>query len=181
MARVPQTDVIDFLADPATHSGSPVRRIDTHASVIFLASNLAYKLKRGIRYFYLDYSSVKARRRACEAALNRRTAPEIYLRALPISRDAAGTLRLGGEGAAVDWVVVMRRFDDDLLFDRLAQRRPLTLDQMLELAGEIADFHRFADVDRPWPGLPAAGLFLPPEVLSNLIGHYPQPRSTVKR
>jgi hypothetical protein len=144
-----QAEVIEFLADAATHGGEVVKRIDTHASIIFLASDLAYKLKRAVRYSYLDYSTVNARRHACEAevALNRRTAPEIYLRASPICRTAQGALQLGGEGTVVDWVVVMRRFDDELLFDKLAQRQTLTLNHMLELAGEIADFHRAAEVD----------------------------------
>jgi aminoglycoside phosphotransferase family enzyme/predicted kinase len=167
-------DVVNFLADPATHGGSPVRRIDTHASVVFLAGDLAYKLKRAIRYSYLDYSTVEARRKACEAelALNRRTAPEIYLRVSPVCENADDALVLGGTGPVIDWVVVMRRFDDDLLFDRLAQRGALTRSHMLELAGEIADFHRAAEVDRQAGGATAIAEVISGN-LANLSAHAP--------
>jgi hypothetical protein len=174
VARFSKTDVINFLADPAAHGGSSVTRIDTHASVVFLAGDLAYKLKRTIRYSYLDYSTVEARRQACEAevALNRRTAPQIYLRAEPICENASGALQLGGTGTAIDWVVVMRRFDDSLLFDRLAQRRVLTCHHMLELAGEIADFHGVAEVDRHAGGAAAISSVISGN-LSNLLAHAP--------
>ena len=174
MVRISQTDVINFLTDPATHSGSPVRRIDTHASVVFLAGGLAYKLKRAIRYSYLDYSTVEARRKACEAelTLNQRTAPEVYLRVTPICENADGALQLGGADTVIDWVVVMRRFDDEFLFDRLAQRKALTLDHMLELAGEIADFHRAAEVDRQAGGATAIAEVIRGN-LANLSAHAP--------
>jgi aminoglycoside phosphotransferase family enzyme/predicted kinase len=174
VARFSQTDVVNFLADPATHGGSPVTRIDTHASVVFLAGDLAYKLKRAIRYSYLDYSAVEARRQACEAevSLNRRTAPDIYLRASPICENADCALRIGGTGTVIDWVVVMRRFDDELLFDRLAQRGALTLDHILELAGEIANFHRAAEVDRQAGGATAIAEVISGN-LANLSAHAP--------
>lgn len=174
MPQVSQTEVVNFLADPASHGGSAVTRIETHASVVFLAGDLAYKLKRAVRYSYLDYSTVEARRRACEAeiTLNRRTAPEIYLRASSICKNADGVLQLDGSGTAIDWVVVMRRFDDKLLFDRLAQRGSLTLGHMLELAGEVADFHRAAEVDRQAGGaMPIAEVIR--GNLANLSAHAP--------
>jgi aminoglycoside phosphotransferase family enzyme/predicted kinase len=169
-----QAEVIQFLADPATHGGEAVKRIDTHASVVFLAGQLAYKLKRAVRYSYLDYASVEARQRACEAeiTLNRRTAPEIYVQATPVCRTAGGGLQLGGKGAAVDWVVAMRRFDDNLLFDRLAQRGALTLDHGLELAAVIADFHRIAEVDRRAGGAAAVADVMRGN-LANLSVHIP--------
>ena len=76
-----------------------VERRETHASIIFLAGALAYKLKRAVRYPYLDYSSAALRRRFCEAELevNRRTAPDIYRRVVPVVRLAGGGLALGGD------------------------------------------------------------------------------------
>lgn len=174
VAHDAQSHVIAFLTDPATHGGEAVKKIDTHASIVFLAGDFAYKLKRAVRYSYLDYSTVEARRRACEAevALNRRTAPEIYLRASPICRNAQGFMQFDGDGTVLDWVVWMRHFDDDLLFDRLAQRQALTLNHMLELAGEIADFHRAAEVDRQAGGAEAVANVIRGN-LANLSIHAP--------
>lgn len=150
MSESEQTAVIAFLADPATHGVASVERIDTHASIVFLAGDQAFKLKRAVRYSYLDYSTVAARERYCRAelALNRRTAPQLYEEVRPITRDTDGRLSVGGPGEVLDWVLLMRRFDQNTLFDRMAERRALTPALMLELAEEIARFHAEAEIDR---------------------------------
>ena len=58
-----QDKVFAFLANPATHPGT--RRIDTHAASVFLESNHALKIKRAVRFPYLDYWTVEYRRRRC--------------------------------------------------------------------------------------------------------------------
>ncbi|MGP1395269.1 MAG: AAA family ATPase [Inquilinaceae bacterium] len=141
-----QSAATAFLADPAHHGGQPVVRIDTHGAMVFLAGDRAYKLKRAVDYPYMDLSSLALREAACHAeiVLNRRTAPDLYLEARAIRRRPDGALEWDGEGPAVDWVVVMRRFDQDGLFDRLAARGALTPDLVDALADEIAAFHENA-------------------------------------
>lgn len=118
-----QEPVFAFMADPATHGGHPVRRIDTHAACVFLAGDRALKIKRAVRFPFLDYSSLDKRRAACEAelAVNRPFAPTIYRRVVPITREPDGTLALGGKGAPVEWAVDMRRFDEAATLDRVAE------------------------------------------------------------
>ena len=89
-----QTAVIDFLASPATHGGVAVERIDTHTSVVFLAGPRAYKLKRAVRFDYLDFSTIDRRRDMCEAEvrLNLRTAPTLYRRAVAVTCAAGGSV-----------------------------------------------------------------------------------------
>ena len=58
-----------------------------------------------------------------------------------INRDANGELRFAGTGPAVDFVVVMRRFDQSELFDRLAERHALSPELMATLGAAIARFH----------------------------------------
>ncbi len=158
MSEQDQAAVIAYLADPASHGGVAVARIDTHASIVFLAGERAYKLKRAVRFSYLDYSTPALREQACRAelALNRRTAPELYEEVCPIARAPDGRLTLGGPGATVDWVVVMRRFDQDTLFDRMAERGQLSSTLMFELAEQIARFHAAAEIDGESGG--AAGI-----------------------
>jgi len=148
-----QRAVIDFLSRPEAYGpgAEPVERIDTHGAVVFLAGDRAYKLKRAVKYSYLDYSTPEKRRDSCvaELALNRRTAPELYLAVEPVIRDEAGDLRVGGPGEAADWLVVMRRFDQDTLFDRLAERGRLDRRLILALADRIVAFHAIAE---PTPG-----------------------------
>ena len=72
-----QTEVIEFLARSSTHGGAAVERIDTHRAIVFLAGSRAWKLKRAVRFDYLDFSTAERRRAFCDAEvrLNRRTAP----------------------------------------------------------------------------------------------------------
>jgi aminoglycoside phosphotransferase family enzyme/predicted kinase len=148
-----QSEVIAFLADPRTHGGAAVERIDTHGAVVVLAGERAYKLKRAVRFPYMDFSTLALRRRACEAELelNRRTAPELYLAAEPVVRTRAGALAIGGEGETLDWVVVMRRFDQEALLDRRAARGALDQRIMTDLADAILRFHAAAE-PRPEQG-----------------------------
>ena len=50
-----QSEAIAFLSRPETHGGASVTRIDTHASIVFLAGAKAYKLKRAVVFPYLDF------------------------------------------------------------------------------------------------------------------------------
>ena len=153
-----QTEVIAFLASPSTHGGSAVERIDTHASIVFLAGTRAWKLKRAVRYDYLDFSTSERRRAMCEAEvrINRRAAPALYRGVTAVTRQPDGSLALGGSGTPMDWVVEMARFDEDGLFDRLAARDALDPVLMRPLAAAIAHFHEGA-ARRPGHG-GAAGM-----------------------
>jgi uncharacterized protein len=126
---------------------APVKRIDTHGAVVFLAGDRAYKLKRAVKFPYMDFSTVDRRAAMCaaEIGINRQLAPEIYLGTAPVRRGRDGKLALGevGETAAdaVDWLVVMQRFDEDGLLDRMAERGALTPELMAALGARVAGYH----------------------------------------
>lgn len=142
-----QSDVVGFLASPATHDGASVERIDTHSAIVFLAGPRAYKLKRAVRFDYLDFSTAERRQEMCDAELrlNRRTAPDLYRRVVPVTREPDGLLALGGTGVPIDWVVEMNRFPQDALLDQRAAAGRLGLELMPPLASAIAAFHAGAE------------------------------------
>ena len=148
-----QSSVVRFLASPATYGGEGVERIDTHSAIVFLAGQLAYKLKRAVRFDYLDFSTAERRRLMCEAELrlNRRTAPHLYRRVVAVTREPDGRLAFG-EGTPVDWVVEMNRFPQEALFDRLAAAGRLDLTLMPPLADAVAAFHAAAQRRRDHGG-----------------------------
>jgi hypothetical protein len=148
-----QREVVEFLASSSNHAGAPVERIETHASIVFLAGRRAWKLKRAVRYDYLDFSTAERRHAMCEAEvrINRRTAPMLYRGVVPVTRERDGSLAVGGSGTPVDWLVEMSRFDQEALLDRLAARGALDLGLMRPLASAIAALHRDAEV-RPDAG-----------------------------
>jgi uncharacterized protein len=142
-----QSAVISVLGSAATHGGEPVERIDTHSAIVFLTKTRAWKLKRAVRFDYLDFSTSARRKVMCDAEvrLNRRTAPNLYRGVVPITSDENGTLSLNGKGIPVDWVIEMARFDQDALFDRLAEKGRLSVDLVTRLARSVATFHAAAE------------------------------------
>ncbi len=155
MEEADQSATIAFLSTPQAW-GLPgdgkVERIDTHGAAVFLVGERVYKLKRAVSFPFMDFSTLERRRRFCadEVRLNRRTAPTLYLGVVPVLRDGAtlalGTLRENAddnaeEGAAVDWLVAMRRFDQQALLARLAEHGALPAELIGRLAETVAVFH----------------------------------------
>lgn len=140
-----QGPVIDFLRRPATFGPdvAAVAEFETHVSFVFAGGERVFKLKRAVRFPYLDFSSLEARRTACEAevAINRRTAPDLYKGVVAVTRETDGTLALAGDGETVEWLVEMGRFDQDDLFDRLAADGKIRRRLMERTADAIAEFH----------------------------------------
>src|SRR5471030_1239118 len=98
-----QQSVFAFLTDPATHQ--QVHRIDTHAASVFLEGDRALKIKRAVRFAFLDYSTLEKRKAACdeEIRINCQFAPQIYHRVVAIARGSDGTLNIGGDGTPVEY------------------------------------------------------------------------------
>ena len=148
----PQADVIAFLGTAATHGVGVTRveRIETHGAIVFLAGEHAYKIKRNVRYSYMDFSTLELRRRACvrELEINRPQAPDIYLGVVAITRERDGGLAIGGCGKPVEWAVHMRRFSDDALLSRIAERHGVDAPLAREIADVVRTYHRSAPVDR---------------------------------
>ena len=145
-----QHQVIEFLSNPETYGcAGTVERIDTHAAIVFLAGDRAYKLKRAIRLPYLDFSTVAKRRKVCESelTLNRRTAPDLYIEVRSIGRTSDGRIAFG-QGRPVDWLVVMKRFPPDCLLDKMVRSGPLDSALTRQLAHAIVDFHGSAQIVR---------------------------------
>src|SRR5215831_13849942 len=117
-----QQEVFGFLADPATYGGEKVQRIDTHTASVFLAGTRALKIKRAVRFPFLDYSTLEKRKAACNAEIeiNRAFAPAIYRGVVPITKEADVRLVIGGNGEPVEWAVDMQRFDETRTLDHLA-------------------------------------------------------------
>lgn len=138
-----QDAVFSFLGDPSTHGGHKVRRIDTHAAAIFLADDYALKVKRAVRFPFLDYSTLAKRKAAClsELEVNKAFAAQIYRRVVPITRDASGHLALDGDGEPVEWAVDMFRFDENKTLDRLAEMGGIDEALAARLAAAVVTMH----------------------------------------
>lgn len=163
-----QTRAIALLSDAATHGLPPankVDRIDTHAARIFMAGDRAFKMKRAVTYPFFDYATLSQRLDACDAelALNRRTAPSLYLGVGGLVRDGNGPVRLveqapvaadgGPDPSVLEYLVTMQRFPQGALLDRMAADGTLSPAIMRDLAATIAEFHESAEPRPNAPGI----------------------------
>ncbi|MBT2188361.1 AAA family ATPase [Sphingobium nicotianae] len=153
-----QGDAVAFLGGGSAFEGKRPIRIDTHCASIFLVGDRAWKLKRAVKFGYLDFSTVQKRRAALEAelALNRRTAPQLYLGVQPLTRRADGQLAIGGSGETIDWLLEMHRFPDDALLSHLAERGRLDESMLAGLADRIHALHAMVE---PVPSQDGAASF----------------------
>src|SRR5664280_2112168 len=129
-------DKVGFLSDPAAYVPVPEEVVtrETHMSWVFMAGDRAYKLKKPVRFSYLDFSTLDRRAAACRAEnlLNRRLAPDVYLDVVPLTISTSG-LAISGEGPVVDWLVVMRRLEENETLEaalRGGRLRPTQVDQV---------------------------------------------------
>jgi uncharacterized protein len=140
-------DKIAFLArgDAYRPHIPQVARRETHMSQVFLAGDQVYKLKKPVRFPYLDFSTLARRESACRAelALNRRLAPDTYLKVVPLTLSRQG-FAIGGGGEVVDWLVVMSRLDHRQMLDRVIRERRLHRWQLDRLVAVLVQFYRRA-------------------------------------
>jgi len=156
-------EVVRALADPRFYPHRPktVEHVQTHISHVFLAGPYVYKLKKPVRFPFLDFGTTERRRHFCaeEVRLNRRLCPAVYLDVVAITRGARGRLALGGPGAAVEHVVWMRRLPAERMLGALLASGGLSGDAIDRVAHTIAAFHAGA------PTGPAVAAHAAPEVL----------------
>jgi aminoglycoside phosphotransferase family enzyme/predicted kinase len=149
-----QAEVVAFLSAPHARGADKVEIIETHISCIFLSGERAYKMKRAVKLPYVDFSTAELRLAACEkeVALNSATAPGLYVGVRRIMRGRDGRLVYDQGEELVDAVIEMIRFDQEVLFDRMAVGGKLDAELMARTAHMIARFHEGAQVVHQGPG-----------------------------
>lgn len=165
--------LIAALMEPARypHAVDRVTLTETHGAWVLLAGEFAYKVKKPVRFPFLDFSSLGARRHACETEIrvNRRfqqhdrPATHLYLGVLPIvgTPDDPRWGEAGGADGppAIEYAVQMRRFDEAAQLDHVCRRGALTADHLTGLARRMAAFQARAAVagpTQPWGHATAA-------------------------
>jgi len=138
---------VGFLSRPDAYwpMAGEVSRRETHMSWVFLVGDRVYKLKKPVRFPYLDFSTLAQREAACRAELrlNRVLAPDIYRDVLPLV-DTAHGLSIGGTGITVDWLVLMKRLDERNMLDEVIGERRVEIVQLDKLVATLAHFYRSA-------------------------------------
>ena len=164
MELEPQESLVAAMKEERFYPKPPaeVTHRETHISHLFFAGDLVYKIKKAVRYPFLDYSTLARRRFFLneELRLNRRLAPSVYLGVMPISYDEAGW-RLGGWTEPAEYTLVMRRLPEKRMLPFLLETHQVTPKMMQELAEVVANFHAAAEQVKGteqsrWPATVAA-------------------------
>lgn len=144
-----QQRVLAFLDASPFGPAKGGKRIDTHASMVFLGVDRALKIKRAVRLPFLDYSTLEKRKQACEDELkvNAVNAPELYRRVIAITRNSDGTFEIAGSGTPVEWAVEMARFDENRSLDRVAASTGIEPTLATAMADAIVRSHASAPRD----------------------------------
>ena len=146
---VPLQEKVRFLRTPGAYPHAPatVEANETHMSWVFLAGDLVYKLKKPVRYPFLDFTTLSSREANCreELRLNQRLALDTYLRVVALTKETRGGMALGGAGDVVDWLVVMRRLPADRMLDRMISENRVPPEDLDSLTDVLARFYRGAD------------------------------------
>jgi aminoglycoside phosphotransferase family enzyme/predicted kinase len=129
------------------HAVAGLELVETHISWVILTGQYAYKIKRAVKFDFIDTSTLERRRHLCEEELrlNRRLAPELYLDVVPITATAAG-LRVGGNANVVEYAVRMLQFERSQEFSELLSGHAVAAEEVLDLARTLAGFHASAAV-----------------------------------
>ena len=140
-----QDEIVRALADPAFYPHRPVAVLhhETHISHVFVAGSFAYKLKKAVRFSFVDFSSIETRRAVCaeEVRLNRRLCAPLYLGVREVVRRPDGTLALDGSGTPIEPLVWMRALPArGMLPQALAEGR-VTAAPLVAFARTLAAFH----------------------------------------
>lgn len=149
--------LVEMLGRPEfyPHPVDAVEVVQTHISSVFLTGSRAYKLKKSVNFGFLDFSTVELRERYCraEVSLNSRLAPSVYLDVQPLTA-VGDAVEIGGAGEVVDWLVVMRQMDQDLLGTRVQARGELGEAHVDALVEILVPFYEQA---RTGPGVDEYG------------------------
>lgn len=139
------TELVEALRSPAAYPWQPDRvdLIETHVSWVYLAGDRVVKVKRPVRYEFVDHRAVGRRRHSCqeEVRLNRRLSEGVYLGTVPITREGTA-FRVGGSGRPVEWATLMRRLPAERMLDVLIGAGNAPENLAAVLAERLIPFHR---------------------------------------
>jgi len=179
-ARRPALDqLVAFLSNPDSYPErvERVERAETHASLVFLAGDDVYKLKKPVDFGFLDYSTLEQRERMCrlEVELNRRLAPDVYLGVVALTR-GDDDFQLDGPGDVIDYLVHMRHLPESATLSAHVAQGAVSPEAIDAVARRIGAFHREA------PRSPAIDRWGHPEAIRhNVEENFEQTRAFIDR
>ncbi len=142
--------LVEALLKPEAYPHRPqqIELVQTQISLVFLAGDYVYKIKKPVNFGFLDYTSLEKRLFYCqqEVQLNRRLCPDVYLGVVKVV-EQGGAISVEGEGEAIEYAVKMRRLASDRTMDRLLEAGQVSPEMLQRVAERLANFHAQAETN----------------------------------
>jgi aminoglycoside phosphotransferase family enzyme len=139
------SSIIEDLKNPGSlpDKTDSVSVVQTHISIVFVADEFVYKVKKPVNFGFLDFTTLEKRKYYCnqEVRLNRRLSEGIYLDVLPVRYDGEKHILGGGSGEVVEYAVKMKRIPDEKLMKSVFDSGGLTEDRLKMIAQALSNFH----------------------------------------
>lgn len=134
-------------ADAYDEKTTSVKLVETHVSWVLLTDHFAYKIKKPVKFSFLDFSTLEKRFFYCkrELELNNRLAPDMYLSVIPIIQNN-DQIQLDGDGEIIDYALKMKRMDSTRQMNDLLAQNAVSPTDIQKLAEKVATFHQHAAV-----------------------------------
>ncbi|MBV8360736.1 MAG: hypothetical protein JO189_22795, partial [Deltaproteobacteria bacterium] len=162
----PLPSVVEAMLQPEfyPHPVTDIELRQTHTSYVLLAGEFAYKVRKAVRFAFIDCSTVARRLALCrrELELNRRLSPDVYLAVVAIvQRDGQIILDHSADdpAGAMDFAVKMRRLPQDRRLDLLIKHNAATAENIREIANTIESFHASTPNTHSWAYGAAASIW----------------------
>jgi len=126
---------------------------ETYISWLFFTGDYAYKIKRPVKFSYLDFSSLPKRKYFLEEELrlNRRISRDIYLDVVPIIKRGSrikilesSIFSLPPKAKIIDYALKMREIPEKYYMPVLIKKGKIRKYQIDKIAKIVADFHKKA-------------------------------------
>src|SRR6516162_9662791 len=146
------------------HPASDIELRQTHTSYVLLAGEFAYKVRKAVRFAFIDCSTAARRRALCqrEFELNRRLSPDVYLAVVAIVH-SGGRIILDqitvNPASAMEFAVKMRRLPEERRLDLMIKRDAATADNIREIANTLRNFHASTPNTHSWAYGAAASIW----------------------
>ena len=143
---MPLTESLSALLRSAAypHACDPIELVETHISWVLLTGDFAYKLKKPVRFPFVDFSTLDRRAHFCREELrcNRAFAPDLYLDVVPVTRGASGEVEMAGTGDVLEWAVKMQQFPPQRQLDRLLAADGVSVAMLRDFGARLAAQHQ---------------------------------------
>jgi hypothetical protein len=126
------------------HIVKKIQTIQTHISYVILTGDIAYKIKKAVKFRFLDFSTLENRKKYCneELKLNQQLCPEIYRDVVPITKEKDNRIMVDGKGEVIEYAVKMKQFPQRNMMTVLLSKNKIQHKHIMQILHRLIDYYK---------------------------------------